>query len=145
MTPTDLSRRMNAYQQSADNALSKIEIVLTLYRGMLRNIDAAKAAHAARDYEEMTRLNEKTTAILVALQANIDHEYGGEAARNLNTFYTAVYMRLTNVLRRKDVGAEYDYIHRSVKDVYTHWYNLYRKFPELFETAVAAGAPTDMV
>lgn len=136
---------MNAYQKSADNALSKIEIVLTLYRGMLRNIDAAKAAYIARDFEKMTALNEKTIAILVALQGNIDHEHGGDAGKNLNTFYTAVYLRLSNVLSKRDVATEYDYIHKNVKDVYTHWYNLYRKFPALFETAASAGLPDDMV
>jgi len=142
---TDLSRRMDAYQKSVDNALSKIEIVLTLYRAMLRNIEGAKAAYIARDFEKMTQLNDKTIAILVALQSHIDHDKGGDAAKNLNTFYTSVYIRITSAMRRADVPAEYDYIHKNVKDVYTHWYNLFRKFPELFETAERNASPTDMV
>lgn len=119
--------------------MSKMEIVLALYRGMLNNIDAAKAAYLAKDFEKMCQMNDKSIAILVALQSHLDHKNGGAAVTNLNVFYTGVYMRLTSTLSKKDPAAEYDYIYRNIKDIYTHWLTLYKKFPDQFNQAQTTG------
>ncbi|MGB0719333.1 MAG: flagellar protein FliS [Bdellovibrionales bacterium] len=111
----------SAYQSSSTGDLNGFEIVVELYKGILKNIEAAKTAYQAGELEEMVRLNDKTNKILVALQSHLNFEQGGEAAIFLNSFYNQIFARIVRVLRVDDTAAEYDQIAEAVKPVYEIW------------------------
>lgn len=132
MADTFFNEGLRAYARVSNESMSKMEIVFALYRGMMRNICTAKNAFIEKDFETVQRMNEKTSAILVALQSHLDYETGGEYAKNLNRFYTAVYLRLNNALLKQNPVAEFEYVYENIHDVYLHWQKVYQQNPQLF-------------
>lgn len=113
-----------AYRARMSNGLSGIEIVVLLFEGMIKNLQAARLAYERRDLESMCVLNQKTINILMALQTHLDFENGGEAAQSLDRFYTSVFVHLTKVLEATDIEGEFRYIEGNVSDVYRYWQKL---------------------
>lgn len=111
----------SAYRNMYETNMSGMEIVAELYKGMLKNIEAAKKAHAEGNFEEMVNLNTKTNKILMALQSNLDFEQGGEASLFLNQFYSGIFASLTKILSEEDPQARFDEIIDSIKPVYKIW------------------------
>lgn len=111
----------NAYKDSNTASMSGYEIVAELYQGIIRNVRAAQAAHKAGKLDEMCNQIEKTNRILVALQAHIDREQGGEAAEFLDAFYTGVFGKLSTVQQQDDPQAAFDELLGHIQPVYEIW------------------------
>ena len=77
-----------AYQQSTAVAASSVGQVVALYDRILRDLRCAIAAIGAGQVE--TRVTAMTHALTIIgeLQGVLDFQQGGEAARNLKSFYT---------------------------------------------------------
>jgi flagellar secretion chaperone FliS len=91
-----MQRAMSAYGQAAETLAPARQIVL-LYDGAIRRIKEARRAIESRLINERYIAVEKATAIVEALYACLDHERGGEIARNLDRLYTYVVFRLQRV------------------------------------------------
>jgi flagellar protein FliS len=68
-----------------------------LYEGAIRRVKEAQSAVLARRINERCRAVQKATAIIEGLQSCLDHERGGEIARNLDRIYTHVIFRLQRI------------------------------------------------
>src|ERR1700720_504572 len=76
-----------AYQQSTAIAASSVGQVVALYDRILRDLRCAIAAVGAGQIEtRVTAMNHALT-IIGELQGVLDFQQGGEAARNLDSFY----------------------------------------------------------
>jgi flagellar protein FliS len=77
-----------AYQQSTAYAASSVGQVVALYDRILRDFRSAIAAIGTGQIENRVNSLNHALTIIGELQGVLDHERGGEAARNLNSFYT---------------------------------------------------------
>ena len=111
----------SAYQNIHETHMGGFDVVVELYKGIIRNTEAAKTAYQNGELEQMCKLNEKTTKILIALQSHLNHEQGGEAAAFLDSFYTGIFGQLMGVLRKEDPAAEFDQVLEYLKPVYEMW------------------------
>lgn len=93
------------YQAYANAAMtvSKTRQVVMLYDGMIRFVQQAAEAIGQKDYEARFNLLAKTSAILNGLQNSLDYEQGGEIARILDGFYSALDTKISRVHRTNDV------------------------------------------
>lgn len=112
---------MNAYSGTNEATMSGFEIVVELYKGIIKNIREAKIAHAEGNLEEMIKLIEKTNQILIALQSHINREEGGEAAEFLNDFYNGVFATLARIHKAEDPQAAFDKLLEDIQPVYEIW------------------------
>jgi flagellar protein FliS len=77
-----------AYQQSTAYAASSVGQVVALYDRILRDFRGAIAAIGTGQIENRVNSLNHALTIIGELQGVLDQERGGEAARNLNSFYT---------------------------------------------------------
>ena len=98
-----MQRAMSAYGQAAETLAPARQIVL-LYDGAMRRIKEARRALEQGQVNERYVAVEKARAIIEALQACLDHERGGEIARNLDRIYTYVAFRLQRINLRGEVA-----------------------------------------
>jgi flagellar secretion chaperone FliS len=77
-----------AYQQSTAYAASSVGQVVALYDRILRDFRSAIAAIGAGQIENRVNSLNHALTIIGELQGVLDQDRGGEAARNLNSFYT---------------------------------------------------------
>lgn len=113
-----------AYQSHGDGSMSQLQIVVELYRGILKNIKIAKDSWSDRRLDVMSNHIIKTFDIIEALQSNLDLEKGGEDAKFLNHFYSVVFSALSQATAKPDPVAEFDAIIAYVQNVYERWYAL---------------------
>ncbi len=124
MTPGHYHKAAKAYQKKSDDNLSPLQIVVELYKGMIRNTKESKAHFQAGKLDLMTNSIMKTFTIIEALQANLDMEQGGEDAVFLNRFYNVVFSALTQATLKPDPAAEFDGIISYIQQVADKWYVL---------------------
>jgi flagellar secretion chaperone FliS len=84
-----------AYQQSTASAASSVGQVVALYDRILRDLRSAIAAIGAGQIENRVNSLNHALTIMGELQGVLDFERGGEAARNLNSFYTVTRAMVT--------------------------------------------------
>lgn len=112
---------INAYQDSNTSGMSGFDIVVELYKGMIKNIQQAKLAHREDKFDEMCNLIEKNNQILIALQSHIDRENGGEAAEFLDKFYTGIFGAMARVHKQEDPAEAFDALLGHIQPVYEIW------------------------
>ncbi len=128
-----------AYQGNKDANLSPLQIVVELYKGMLRNIREAKLAVERQDYQTYAKLSQKTFDIVEALQANLDVDNGGEDAKFLLNFYSVIFQKHMRVLSQPDPAAELQKLLDYIQPVYERWYGFaYGKVPDANSTSADA-------
>jgi flagellar protein FliS len=113
-----------AYQKKNDDTLTPLQIVVELYKGMIKNTKLAKQCWEAKQLDVMCNYIEKNFNILEALQSNIDMENGGEDAVFLNRFYTVIFSALTLAISKPDPSAYFDEIVAYIQQVHDRWYVL---------------------
>lgn len=131
MNQNAYQKALKTYQKKSDESLTPLQIVVELYKGMLRNIKDAKKAWQAGQLDVMSSHLLKTFDIIEALQLNLDLEKGGEDAAFLNRFYTVVFSALSNVSAKPEPAEEFDAIIAYVQQVHDRWYALaYSRNPD---------------
>ena len=121
MTPHAYTKASKAYQRKSDDNLSPLQIVVELYRGMIRNTISAKKNYEAGRLDLMTNDITKTFNIIEALQANLDLG-AGEDAQFLNRFYNVVFAALRDATSKPNPSKEFDNIAGYIQEVYNRWY-----------------------
>jgi flagellar protein FliS len=91
-----MRRAIDAYGHASATLAPAQQIVL-LYEGAIRRIKEAQGAIVAGRINERCCAVQKATAIIEGLQSCLDHERGGELARNLDRIYTHISFRLQRV------------------------------------------------
>jgi flagellar secretion chaperone FliS len=76
-------RSNDVYQQQAVTTASPAQLVLMCYDGVLAAVTRARQG----DREVRNRELQRAQAILTELQVTLDHEQGGDIARNLDGLY----------------------------------------------------------
>jgi flagellar protein FliS len=98
---TAMRRAMNAYGQAAETIPPATQIVM-LYDGVIRNMKLAQAAISMGRVNERYQAVRKSSTIIEALQDCLDHEQGGEIARQLDQIYTYIIFRLQAINLKND-------------------------------------------
>lgn len=112
-----------AYQAQSILTASPGQLVLMMYDGALRFMAQARAALALPE-EDPKRIAQTNTAliraqaVLAELQANLDHQAGGDFSRNLDRLYDYHQRRLLEANLRKDdaIIAEVERLVRELRD-----------------------------
>ena len=114
------SRAAQTYRRIESESRSPLELVVMLYDGALRFLDAARAAHARRDLRARSTAISKTLAIISELQNTLDMEQGGAVAEELDRLYTYINSRLIDVTLKQDIAA-CDEVHKLLSTVRDAW------------------------
>ena len=123
MTQKVYQKASKAYQGSQDSNLTPLQIVVELYKGLLKNTHQCKMAYERGDFAEIARLNQNSFDIIDALQSNLDFEQGGDDAKFLDDFYTVVFRKMMRTLSVVDPAAEFQSIIDYIQPVYDRWYS----------------------
>jgi flagellar protein FliS len=87
-------RFIQEYQKNAVNGASPLQLVIMLYDGALRFMEAGKHAMAQKDLEKQNHSLQKAQKIVMELMACLDMQQGGEVASNLFGLYAYVLNEL---------------------------------------------------
>ena len=96
---------VNAYQvyrHTQTQTAAPGELVLMLYRGAIRFLSSAIEAIDAKNTAEAHAKLVRTQDIIANLLGTLDHERGGDVARNLSALYDYMLRRLVEANIRKD-------------------------------------------
>lgn len=124
MSYNPYQKASQSYQRQSDENLTSLQIVVELYKGMIRNTKFAKQAWNDNQLDVMTNHIVKTFDIIEALQSNLDMENGGEDAVFLNRFYSVIFSALTQASMKPDPAAYFDEIIAYIQQVHDRWYAL---------------------
>jgi len=97
----------NAYQKYKNTQIetaNQEKLLIMMYNGAIKFSKQAKEAINRNDYEAVNNSLVRTQAILLELQATLDHQKGGEIAENLDALYDYMKRKLTdaNVDKEKE-------------------------------------------
>lgn len=124
MTKNPYQKASQAYQRSSDDNLTPLQIVVELYKGMIRNTKLAKQEWKEGRLDMMSNHIIKTFDIIEALQVNLDLEQGGEDAAFLNRFYTVILSALSQATSKPDPMQYFDEIINYMQIVHDRWYGM---------------------
>ena len=88
------STSIDQYRKSAVSGASPIQLVIMLYDGSLRFMEAGKHAMLKKDVYVQNEHITKAERIITELLATLDLDRGGEVAENLSQIYVYTYNRL---------------------------------------------------
>jgi len=104
-------RFVQEYQKGAVNGASPLQLVIMLYDGAIRFMEAGKFGMEHKDLEIQNKNLQKAQRIVMELMSCLDMEKGGEIAKNLLALYTYVL----NELVEANVGDRREPIDRCIK------------------------------
>lgn len=110
-----------AYRSNYERNMSPHQILLELYKGILKNLDGAKIAYRNKDLGKMCQYNQKNFLIISALKDHIDKSSHSKFAEDLDNFYTVIFYRLAKILNFPEPLQEFERLENSVKEVYQFW------------------------
>lgn len=102
---------IDQYRKSAVSTATPLQLVIMLYDGALRFIEAGKAAMAEGDVFKQNSSLQKAEKIVGELMACLDLNEGGEIAHNLLALYNFVYTRLVEA----NVDDKPEYLDQCIK------------------------------
>ncbi|MFY9747510.1 MAG: flagellar export chaperone FliS [Acidobacteriaceae bacterium] len=79
------------YQQQAVAGMNPVELIVALYDGMVRFLYRAIAAAESRNREDRRAAIARVLEILMHLQSRLRMDVGGNSAKALSEFYTAIF------------------------------------------------------
>lgn len=126
------------YKKNAVNGASPLKLVIMLYDGALRFMEAGKSAITKKDYNQQNENLQRAQKIILELMATLDMANGGEIAENLMNLYGFVLQQLINA----NVYDQTDPVDTSIKimsDLRSSWISLEESLkPNLEDLARAA-------
>lgn len=82
------------YRKSAINGASPLQLVIMLYDGATRFLNAAKVAMEEGNLHKQNEMCLRAQDIVTELMSCLDMQQGGEIAKNLFSLYTFVFDRI---------------------------------------------------
>ena len=104
-------RFIQEYQKGAVNGASPIQLVIMLYDGALRFMEAGKHAMLAKDLEKQNQNLQRAQKIVLELMSCLDMQRGAEIAKNLLALYTYALQQLVEANLKDDPAG----IDRTIK------------------------------
>ena len=92
----------NQYQQNSIATASKEQILIMLYDGAIRFSKQAKECIEKNDMAGKGKYIGKTMAIISEFANTLDHEIGGEIAKNLDALYSFMLKELSTANVQND-------------------------------------------
>jgi flagellar protein FliS len=89
-----MSREATAYRQTEVQTASPVEVVIMLYDTLVRDLNQVIAAVRVQDVEERVRQSNHVFSVLQQLDLMLDHENGGDTAKELARVYSYVRARV---------------------------------------------------
>ena len=86
--------QISQYRKNAVGGASPIQLIIMLYDGSLRHMQASKAAMERGDLFQQNKSAQAAQRIIAELMSSLDMEKGGEVSKNLLSIYSFVYNRL---------------------------------------------------
>ncbi|HTQ09050.1 MAG TPA: flagellar export chaperone FliS [Fimbriimonadaceae bacterium] len=117
-------RFVQEYQKGAVNGASPIQLVIMLYDGALKFMEAGKHAMLAKDLEKQNQNLQRAQKIVLELMSCLDMQHGADIAKNLLALYSYTLQQLVE----SNVKDDPEGIDRSI-----------RVFSELRESWVEIG------
>jgi len=105
------ARFAQEYQKQNVNGASPLQLVIMLYDGALRFMEAGKHAMANGNLDKQNYYLQKAQKIVFELMSSLDMEKGADVAKNL----FALYGYVVNELVKANVEDRPDAIDRSIK------------------------------
>lgn len=124
MAHNPYQKASQAYQKKTDENLTPLQIVVELYKGLLRNTKFARDHWEKGQLDVMCTYIQKNFDILEALQSNLNLEEGGEDAAFLDRFYTVIFSALTLAPSKPDPLKHFNDIIAYIQQVHDRWYVL---------------------
>lgn len=87
-------RFVHEYRKGAINGASPLQLVIMLYDGALKHMEAGKHAIETRDLKNQNEQLQKAQKIVMELMSCLDMKQGGEIAKNLLALYTYILNQL---------------------------------------------------
>lgn len=104
-------RFVQEYQKGAVNGASPVQLVIMLYDGALRFMEAGKHAMLAKDLEKQNANLQRAQKIVMELMTCLDMEKGGDIAKNLLALYSYALEQLVQANMKDETAG----IERSMK------------------------------
>ena len=101
-------------------AASPHELVAILYEELVCALEVTRTALAQKKPEACRSARERSCSILLALEASLDFERGGELAVNLAGIYRSMQKELAGSLQTCD-AARLDAVRGSVSELLAAW------------------------
>lgn len=95
-------------------------LVPLLYEHLLVSLQRAGVQMAASDFEGKAASLDRASSIISELLASLDHEKGGEIAKQLSSLYAFFTVELMNISRTLD-SAALDRLVVMIKDLHSAW------------------------
>jgi flagellar protein FliS len=119
---------MNAplsYRETAVRGASPLQLVVLLYHQVLQDLYRALAALEQENIEARTRAINHAISVIGHLHATLDMDRGGEVARNLARFYSALRQGLMEAQRRQSADLLKEHI-SHLASVHDAWVEVER-------------------
>ncbi len=108
------------YQAMQVNGADRLELILLLYNGAIKELRQARDFLDKGDIEKRVRCINKAGALIGELKTALDFERGGEIAKSLDRLYAYMLRRLTEANLRKD-GDTLEEIARLLETLLSAW------------------------
>ncbi len=115
-----------AYRNTAVKTASQGRLIVMLYEGAVRNLDAAASCFkadgtiAAKDIEKFGKSIVKTQEIISELQVSLDMDKGGQIAQNLMSLYVYFNQELMSANINKD-RQKIDFVRNMMSQLASAW------------------------
>lgn len=116
-------KHVHEYRKQSVNGASPLQLIIMLYDGALRFMEAGRAAMVARDLQKQNTSLQKAQQIILELTACLDMRQGGEIAQNLFALYTFSYNQLVSA-NIEDRPELIDGAMRTMRDLRESWVEL---------------------
>jgi len=104
-------RFVQEYRKGAVNGASPLQLIIMLYDGALKHMEAGKHAIESNDLAKQNQNLQKAQRIVMELMSCLDMKQGGEVAKNLLALYTYVL----NQLVEANISDKAEPIERSIQ------------------------------
>lgn len=108
------------YRKSAIDGASPLQLVIMLYDGATRFLNAAKAAMAEGNLHKQNEMCQRAQDIVTELISCLDMQKGGEVASNLFALYTFVFDRIVQA-NIEDSSLYLDQAMKVLSDLRESW------------------------
>lgn len=93
---------LDTYQKTSIETADPLQLVILCYDAAIRDLNEAKVLHENKDMTEAYRKIRHAQDIITELLVGLDHERGGDIARNLNRLYNFILRQLIGINSRED-------------------------------------------
>src|SRR5580700_6826672 len=131
------------YQQQAVAGMNPVELIVALYDGMVRFLYQAIAATENRNKEARRTAIARVLEVLMHLQSRLRMDVGGNSAKALSEFYTAIFALCLDGSRLESADRFREAI-GCIRDVREAW-NVAAHDPEVLRTLQQEGTGIPMM